>query len=64
MKTVVLSVRCSPRLLSHLDALCHASLRTRADVMRFLIARARLDELPQVWCDLSIDERDLLEERR
>jgi hypothetical protein len=35
VKTVVLSVRCSPRLLSRLDLLCQASLQTRADLGAF-----------------------------
>jgi hypothetical protein len=64
VKTVVLSVRCSPRLLSRLDALCQASLQTRADIVRLLIAKARLDDLPQAWRDLSPDERELLQEIR
>jgi predicted transcriptional regulator len=64
VKTVVISVRLSPRLVSRLDALCQASLQRRADIMRFLIAHARLDDLPQAWRDLSADERKLLEESR
>ena len=64
MKTVVLSVRCSPRLLSRLDALCQTSLQKRADIVRFLIAKARLEDLPQAWRDLSADERELLQEIR
>jgi predicted transcriptional regulator len=64
VKTVVLSVRCSPRLLSRLDTLCQASLQTRADIMRWLIAKARLDDLPQSWRGLSADERELLQEIR
>ena len=64
VKTKLLSVRLSPRLLAHLDALCEGSLQRRADIVRFLIARTRLDDLPQVWRDLSADERKLLEESR
>lgn len=64
MKSVVLSVRCSPRLLSHLDTLCQASLQKRANLLRLLIAKARLDDLPQAWRDLSPDERELLQEIR
>jgi len=64
VKTVVVSARCSPRLLSHLDALCHASLQKRADIIRLLIARARLDDLPQSWRDLGMAERELGQEIR
>jgi hypothetical protein len=51
-------------LLSRLDTLCQASLQTRADIMRLLIAKARLDDLPQSWRGLSADERELLQEIR
>jgi hypothetical protein len=64
VKSVVLSVRCSPRLLSHLDTLCEASLQKRANLLRLLIAKARLDDLPQAWRDFSADERELLQEIR
>jgi hypothetical protein len=64
VKTVVLSVRFSPRLLSHLDALCEASLQRRADIVRILIAKARLDDLPQAWGQLSQADRELLQESR
>jgi len=64
VKTVVLSVRCSPRLLSHLDTLCQASLQKRADILRLLIAKASLDDLPQSWRHLSTEERELLQEIR
>jgi hypothetical protein len=64
VKTVVLSVRCSPGLLSRLDTLCQASLQKRADIVRWLIAKARLDDLPQAWRDLSPEERELLQEIR
>lgn len=64
MKTVVVSARFSPRLLSHLDALCHASLQKRADIIRLLIARSRLDDLPESWRDLTTEERELLQESR
>ena len=53
MKTVVVSVRLAPRLVSRLDALCQVSVQKRANIVRFLIARARLDDLPQSWRDLS-----------
>jgi hypothetical protein len=64
VKTVVLSVRLSPRLLSHLDALCEASLQRRADIVRLLIAKASLDDLPQSWRHLSADDRVILQESR
>jgi hypothetical protein len=64
VKTVMFSVRCSPRLLSHLDALCEASLQRRADIVRILIAKARLDDLPQAWSQLSQAERELLQGSR
>jgi hypothetical protein len=64
MKSVVVSVRCSPRLLSHLDALCAASFQRRTDILRLLIAKARLDDLLKAWADLSPDERELLKEGR
>lgn len=64
MKTVVVSARFSPRLLSHLDALCHASLQKRAAIIRLLIARSRLYDLPESWCDLTTEERELLQESR
>jgi hypothetical protein len=64
MKTRMISVRCSPRLASHLDELCRLSLRKRSDIMRLLIARARLDDLPQAWGQLSQAERELLQESR
>ena len=64
VKSVVISVRLSPRLVSRLDALCQASLQRRADIVRFLIARARLDDLPQAWRDLSPEESELLQEIR
>ena len=64
MKTVVVSVRWLPRLVLRLDALCQASVQKRANIVRFLIARARLDDLLQSWRDLSTDERKLLQERR
>jgi hypothetical protein len=64
VKTEVLSVRLSTRLLSHLDALCEASVQKRANILRFLIARARLDDLPQAWRHLSAEERALMQESR
>jgi hypothetical protein len=51
-------------LLSRLDRLCQASLQTRADIVRVLIAKAQLNDLPQAWRDLSPEERELLEEIR
>jgi hypothetical protein len=64
VKTVVISARFSPRLLSHLDELCQVCLLKRSDVIRFLSARARLDDLPQAWGQLSQAERELLTERQ
>jgi metal-responsive CopG/Arc/MetJ family transcriptional regulator len=64
MKTRMISVRCPPRLASHLDELCQVSLRKRSEVIRLLIARARLDDLPQAWGQLSQAERELLTERQ
>jgi hypothetical protein len=64
VKTVVISARFSPPLLSHLDELCQVCLLKRSDVIRFLIARARLDDLPQAWGQLSQAERELLTERQ
>jgi hypothetical protein len=32
--------------------------------VRFLIAKARLEDLPQAWRDLSPEERELLKEIR
>jgi hypothetical protein len=64
LKTTVISVRFSARLVAHLDTLCEASLQKRADIVRLLIAKARLEDLPQAWRDLSADERKLLQESR
>jgi hypothetical protein len=50
--------------MAHLDALCHASLQRRANIVRLLIAKARLEDLPQSWRHLSPDERKLLQESR
>jgi hypothetical protein len=33
-------------------------------MLRFLIAKASLEDLPQSWRDLSVDERELLQEIR
>jgi hypothetical protein len=33
-------------------------------MLRLLIAKASLDDLPQSWRNLSIDERELLQEIR
>jgi hypothetical protein len=60
----MISVRCSPRLASYLDELCRVSLRKRSDIIRLLIARARLDDLPKAWGELSTYERELLKERQ
>jgi hypothetical protein len=60
VSTVVISARFSPRLESHLDELCQGSLLKRSDIIRLLVARARLDDLLKAWRDLSTDERELL----
>ena len=62
--TEVLSVRLSPQLMARLDTLCQASLQRRADLVRLLIAKASLDDLPQSWRHLSADERVILQESR
>jgi hypothetical protein len=64
MKTRMISVRCSPRLGSHLDELCQVSLGKRSDVIRLFIARTRLDDLPQAWEQLSQAERELLKQHQ
>jgi hypothetical protein len=64
LKTVVISARCSLRLVSQIDEIGQVCRLTRSDILRLLIARARLDDLPQAWHDLSPDERRLLRESR
>jgi hypothetical protein len=62
MKTVVISARFSPRTVSQLDEIGRVYLLTRSDVIRLLIARARLDDLPQAWAQLNQAECELLKE--
>lgn len=64
MKTVVISARCSPRLVSQLDEICRVCMLTRSDILRLLIARACLDDLPQAWGQLSQAKSELLQERQ
>jgi hypothetical protein len=64
VKSTVVAVRLSPSLVSKLDRLCLVSVQRRADMLRFLIAKASLEDLPQSWRDLSVDERELLQEIR
>ena len=58
MSTVVISARFSPCLESHLDELCQGSQLRRSDIIRLLVARSRLDDLPKAWRDLSPEEGD------
>jgi hypothetical protein len=64
VKSTVVAVRLSPSLVSKLDRLCLASVQRRADILRFLIAKASLDDLPQAWRAISPEERELLKEIR
>jgi hypothetical protein len=64
VKSTVVAVRLSPPLVEKLDRLCLASVQRRADMLRLLIAKASLDDLPKAWRDLSPDERELLRESR
>jgi predicted transcriptional regulator len=58
--STVVSVRLSPALLSKLDGLCQASAQRRAHMLRWLIANAGMDSLPQSWRDLDAQERQRL----
>jgi predicted transcriptional regulator len=60
MHTTVVSVRLDPALLSKLDELCQASAQRRAHMLRWLIASAGLDSLPQAWRDLDAQARQRL----
>jgi predicted transcriptional regulator len=60
MHTTVVSVRLAPALLSKLDGLCQASAQQRAHMLRWLIASACMDSLPQAWRDLDAQERQCL----
>jgi hypothetical protein len=60
MKTVVISARCSLRLVSQIDEIGRVCRLTRSDIIRLLVARARLDDLLKPWRDLSPEERELL----
>jgi hypothetical protein len=60
VRSVVVSARFSTRLNSHLGELQQGSLLGRSDIIRLLVARARLDDLPKAWRDLSPEERELL----
>jgi hypothetical protein len=58
--TTVVSVRLSPVLLAKLDGLCQASAQRRGHLLRWLIANACLDSLPQAWRNLDAQERQRL----
>jgi hypothetical protein len=45
----LVGARVAPLLLTHLDELAHQARRTRADILRFLIAKATRDDLPAAW---------------
>jgi hypothetical protein len=60
MHTTVVSVRLSPALLAKLDALCQGGAQRRALMLRWLIASACLDTLPQAWRGLDAQERQRL----
>jgi hypothetical protein len=64
VKTVVISARFSLRTVSQMDEIGRVCRLTRSDVLRLLIARARLDDLAQAWGQLSEAERKLLKESR
>jgi hypothetical protein len=54
MHTTVVSIRLAPVLLAKLDGLCQASAQRRAHMLRWLIASACLDSLPQAWRGLDV----------
>jgi hypothetical protein len=57
------SCRISRRLEAKLNTFTDATGRSRSDVLRWLLLRARLQDLPKGWLETVAEERRLEAER-
>jgi metal-responsive CopG/Arc/MetJ family transcriptional regulator len=57
---IPLHVRLTADLNDKLDTLVAACGRNRSEILRALIYRAQVDDLPRAWTELSEDDRQCL----